>query len=73
MNEHENEIIIKVCDRFLEEAKIEGLKDKYILIRCKDCKHHHYDGHGIPYCDRKDYGYGWKDDDFCSYPERKEE
>lgn len=43
------------------------------VIHCKDCKHHHYDGHRIPYCDRKDYGYGWKDDDFCSKPERKEE
>lgn len=42
------------------------------VIHCRVCKHHHYDGHGIPYCDRNDYGYGWKDDDFCSRGERKE-
>lgn len=47
--------------------------DAVPVIWCKDCKHHHYDGHGIPYCDRNDYGYGWEDDDFCSYAERKEE
>ena len=43
------------------------------IIRCKDCKHHHYDNKDIPYCDRIDYGYGWKDDDFCSLAERREE
>mgnify|MGYP006945432937 CR=1 FL=1 len=42
------------------------------VIRCKNCKHHHYDSHGIPYCDKRDYGYGWEDDDFCSKVERKE-
>lgn len=41
------------------------------IIRCKECKHHHYDSEGIPYCDRIDYGYGWKDDDFCSRAERR--
>ena len=41
------------------------------IIRCKDCKHHHYDSKDIPYCDRIDYGYGWKDDDFCSRAERR--
>lgn len=40
------------------------------IIRCKDCKHHHYDG-DAPYCDRITYGYGWKDDDYCSRAERK--
>lgn len=38
------------------------------LVRCKDCKYHHYQN-GIPYCDR--YYWGWKDDDFCSSGERK--
>lgn len=42
------------------------------LIRCKDCKHHHYEK-DIPYCDRIDYGYGWKEHDFCSRAERREE
>lgn len=43
------------------------------IIRCKDCKHHFYDNDGIPYCDNIDYGYGWKDEDYCSKAERKEE
>lgn len=42
------------------------------LIRCQDCKHHHYEK-DIPYCDRIDYGYGWQDSDFCSRAERREE
>ena len=41
------------------------------LVRCKDCKHHHYQ-RDIPYCDRIDYGYGWQDNDFCSRGERKD-
>lgn len=32
------EIIIKVDDRFLEEAKIKGMEEQFELIRCKDCK-----------------------------------
>ena len=43
------------------------------LIRCKDCKHHHYENNKIPYCNIIDYGYGWEDNDFCSKAERKEE
>lgn len=59
-----------------ETGKMEDITDSmdYVkVIRCKDCKHHHYDGHEMPYCDKSDYGYGWEDDDFCSYAERKEE
>ena len=40
------------------------------IVRCKDCKHYHYKN-DIPYCDRIDYGYGWKEDDFCSRAERR--
>ena len=40
------------------------------IIRCKDCIFHNYKD-GIPYCENIDYGYGWKDDDFCSYAERR--
>lgn len=40
------------------------------IIRCKACKHHHYQN-DIPYCDRIDYGYGWKDEDYCSFAERR--
>ena len=42
------------------------------IIRCKDCVNHCYH-EGIPYCMAIDYGYGWKDDDFCSHGERREE
>lgn len=40
------------------------------IIMCKDCKHHHYEK-DIPYCDRINYGYGWKDNDYCSRAERR--
>lgn len=45
------------------------------VVRCKDCKHHHYEKHfdkRIPYCDRINYGYGWQDNDYCSRGERKD-
>ena len=42
-------------------------------IQCKDCKYHRYDNNKIPYCINIDYGYGWKDDDFCSRAERRED
>lgn len=45
--------------------------DAVPVVRCRDCKHHHFDKDGIPYCDGIDYGYGWKDDEFCSRWERK--
>ena len=41
------------------------------VVRFKDCVHHHYESASISYCDNIDYGYGWKDDDFCSHGERK--
>ena len=42
------------------------------IIRCRDCKHHRYDSDDItPYCIIDCGGYGWKNDDFCSYAERK--
>ena len=40
------------------------------IIHCRDCKHYHYEKN-IPYCDRIDYGYGWKDNDYCSRAERR--
>ena len=40
------------------------------IIHCRDCKHHHYE-RNIPYCDRIDYGYGCKDNDYCSLAERR--
>lgn len=31
------ELIVKVDDDFLEQAKIAGMESQYELIRCKDC------------------------------------
>lgn len=48
--------------------------DAVPVVRCRDCKHHHYEKHfdkRIPYCDRINYGYGWQDNDYCSRGERK--
>lgn len=42
------------------------------IIRCRECKWHRFDKDNIPYCYNIDYGYGWKDDDFCSRAERRE-
>lgn len=42
------------------------------IVRCKDCKYHHYDYTDIPYCENFEYGYGWRDDDYCSYGKGKE-
>ena len=50
-------------------AKMMPTVDAVEVIRCRDCKHHHYQN-GIPYCDK--YYWGWKDDDFCSYGVRKD-
>lgn len=41
------------------------------VIHCRECRHHHYESKDIPYCGRIDYGYGWKDNDFCSKGERR--
>ena len=42
------------------------------IVRCKECKHWHKKGE-LTYCDKIDYGYGYKADDFCSCGERKTE
>lgn len=42
------------------------------IVRCRECKHWH-EKDGLTYCDRIDYGYGYKADDFCSYGEREGE
>ena len=49
----------------------ERLTEQPEIIRCKDCKHHHRDNSGAYYCGRKDYGYGWGLNDFCSRAERR--
>ena len=41
------------------------------IIHCKDCRHHRRDNTGCYYCVRKEYGYGWGLNDFCSDAERR--
>ena len=41
------------------------------IVFCKECKHWHKKD-TLTYCDRVDYGYGHKADDFCSYGERND-
>ena len=41
------------------------------IVRCKECKHHRRDNTGCYYCVRKEYGYGWGLNDFCSDAERR--
>ena len=49
------------------------MKEQPDIVRCKDCIYHHYtnDSNCIPYCELIDYGYGWKDNDFCSRGKRR--
>jgi hypothetical protein len=56
----------RIIDRFMAFASAQQE-----IIRCKDCKHHHRDNSGAYYCGRKDYGYGWGLNDFCSDAERR--
>ena len=58
----------RIIDRFMAFASAQPE-----IIRCKDCKHHHRDNSGAYYCGRKDYGYGWGLNDFCSDAERMED
>lgn len=41
------------------------------IIHCRECQHHRRDNTGCYYCVRKDYGYGWGLNDFCSDAERR--
>ena len=61
--------------RFCDDGPCPGVRrmllvERVEIVRCKDCIHHHYQD-GIPYCDQSYWG--WKDDDYCSRGERKEE
>lgn len=58
-----------IMQEILFSNKQMGFETRQELIRCKDCIHHHIDNDGCQYCDRVDYGYGWKDEDFCSKAE----
>ena len=56
----------------LQKDALELLKEQELVVRCKDCKHHRFHPYEkIPYCGKHSYGWGWKDDDFCSHAERR--
>lgn len=65
--------LTKLIDADVAESGLKALSaaDVVPVVRCRECIHHHYESTDIPYCDRIDYGYGWKDNDFCSRGERK--
>lgn len=48
-------------------------KDTVPVVRCKDCKHYEIGKDYLPYCNHCDGGIADypREDDFCSYGERK--
>ena len=59
--------------RAMYQEAIKALEQPEITY-CRDCKYHRYEHDktgDIPYCSNADYGYGWKDNDFCSKGERR--
>lgn len=62
------EEVIAIWDDGIDGAELYEVQK---LVRCKECKHWHSKDN-LTYCDRTDYGYGYKADDYCSYGERKE-
>ena len=59
----DDEIALKHCANFKNKA------DFVEVVRCKDCIHRNEDDFRSFYCRKDDVG--CKDDDFCSYGERK--
>lgn len=63
---------VMTCDRHIKILKdLPSAQPE--IIHCRECKWHRFDKDNIPYCYNIDYGYGWKDDDFCSRAERRED
>lgn len=65
------EDILSEIDRTIKEAKP---ADAVPVVRCKDCKWAEYGKDYEPYCNHWKSGLyaNIKDDDFCSYGERRE-
>ena len=71
MREDSEEVIIsRIWDNHGKEV---GYEQKGVLVRCKDCKYRYLSGVGKQYyvCDFLDAEL--KDNDYCSYGERKEQ
>ena len=52
--------------------KIEWIDDIVQVVRCKDCKHRYTAASGVIFCTQH-ITVSAKDDDFCSYGERKKD
>ena len=52
--------------------QIKGLENIVCVVRCKDCKHRYTFSSGHSIC-KEHFLFPAKDDDFCSYGERREE
>jgi len=59
------------CDKMDKCEKLQLPSAQPEIIHCRECKHHRQDNHGLFYCSRKEYGYGWGLNDFCSDAERR--
>ena len=61
---------IELIYRMVEDTKANNVRAEYVgeLIRCKECRFI-----DTKDCMGRDAFYGLKDDDFCSWAERKEE
>ena len=58
-------------EKATEEAPIHTAADVVEVVRCKDCKHRYTCSNGMSFCKVK-FPMGARDDDFCSYGERRE-
>lgn len=65
--EESRKILVKFADDLLAE-----LKERVEVVRCKDCKHRDPEDKKCD-CGMWHIPYVTKDDDFCSYGERKKE
>ena len=73
--ENGNEHFINGIETVLEYAENLPAADVAPVVRCKDCKFSHADGHGRTcegyWFELSEYAVSVKDDAFCSYGERR--
>ena len=74
--ENGNEHFINGIETVLEYAENLPAADVAPVVRCKDCKFSHADGHGRTcegyWFELSEYAVSVKDDAFCSYGERRD-
>ena len=64
-----------MADSYIDKAYDMAIKalEQPEIIRCRECEYHRKENSGVYYCYRKEYGYGWGLNDFCSDAKRREE